>query len=203
MRVWVSTACRFGLASLRVLENAFLRAFVGAERSVELLQGPPSRGDVRCDDRESKPIHVLAKTFVVALEGQDLVRELGVQTMKRGEDYLLFDSEVCVERALEPKHRRFAVPPLPFPERLRDIADEDIELPVLKRDARSLAREPFPQSRLIPVMAAHTVLSGGVTDLVSQGRISGSMPDASRRRWAISRRRPCEASLTSCVTAGS
>ncbi len=41
---------RSGLASLRVLENAFLGALVSTERSVELLQGPPSRGDVRCDD---------------------------------------------------------------------------------------------------------------------------------------------------------
>ncbi len=138
---------------------------MSTERSVELLQGPPSRGDVRCDDRESKPIHVLAKPFVVALEGQDLICEIGVQTAKRGEDYLLFDSEVCVERALEPKHPRFAIPPLPSLERFRDLADEDIELPVLRRDARFLARAPYPQSRLIPVMAAHTVLSGGVTDL--------------------------------------
>ncbi len=176
---------------------------MSTERSVELIQGLPSRGDVRDEDRESKPIHVLAKPFVVALEGPEFVRELGVQTMKRGEDYLLFDSEVCVERALQPKHRCFAVPPLPFPERLRDLADEGIELPVLRRDARSLTREPYSQSGLLPVMAAHTVLSGGVTDLGSQGRISGSMPDASRRRWAISRRCASEAGLTSCVTAGS
>ncbi len=174
---------------------------MSTERSVELLQGPPSHGDVRFDDRESKPIHVLAKAFVVALEGEDSVRELGVQTTKPGEDDLLFDSEVCVERALEPKHRRFAVLPLPSPERLRDLADEDIELPVLRRDARSLAREPYPQSRLVPVKAAHTVLSGGVTDLGSQGAISASMPDSSRRQWAISRRRSCEAGLTFCVAA--
>ena len=175
---------------------------MSTERSVELLQGPLSRGDVRCDDRESKPSHVLAKPFVVALEGQDLICELGVQTTKRGEDYLLFDSEVCVERSLEPKHHRFAVPPLPSPERLRDLADEDIELPVLRRDARPSAREPPPQSRLLPAMAAHSVLSGGVTDLGSQGRTSASMPDASRRRRAISRRCPCEVGLTSCVVAG-
>ena len=63
--------------------------------------------------------------------------------MKRREEYLLFDSEVCVERALEPKQRRFAVPPLSSPDRLRDLADKDIELPVLKRDALSLTREPY------------------------------------------------------------
>ena len=171
---------RSGLASSRVLENAFLEPLVSTERSVELLQGPLSRGDLRCDDRESKPIHVLPKPFMVALEGQDLVRELGVQTMKRGEDYPLFDSEVRVERALEPKHRRFAVSPLPLPERLRDLADEDIELSVLSRDARSLTRKPYPQSRLAAVMVAHTVLSGGVTDRGSQGWISASMPDACR-----------------------
>jgi hypothetical protein len=84
---------------------------------------------------------------------------------------------------------------------LRDLVDEDIELPVLRRDARSLTRELHPQSRLVPVMAAHTVLSGGVTDLGSQVRISASMPDASRRQWAISRRRPCEAGLMFCVAA--
>ncbi len=142
---------------------------MSTERSVELLQEPPSRGDVRCDDRESKPIHVLAKAFVVALEGEDFVRELGVETMKRGEDDLLFDSEVCVERALEPIHRRLGVPPLHSAERLRDLADEDIELPVLRRDARSLAREPYPQSRLVPGVAAHTLLSGGATDRPPRG----------------------------------
>ena len=190
------------MASLHVLEHAFLGALVSTERSVELLQEPLSRGDVRCDDRESKTIHVLAKPFVVALEGQEIVPELGVQTMKRGEDDLLFDREMRVERALELKHRRFAVPPLPSPERLRDLADEDIELPVLRRDARPLAREPFLKSRLVPAMVAHTGLSGGVTDLGSQGRISASMPHVLLRHCAISRRRRCEAGLRSCVTAG-
>ncbi len=173
---------------------------MSTQRNVELLQGALSRGHVRCDDRESEPIHALAKSFMVALEGQEIVPELGVQTMKRGEDDLLFDREMRVERALELKHHRFAVPPLPSPERLRDLADEGIELPVLRRDAGALAREPYPQARLVPVMAAHTVLSGGVTDLGSQGRISASMPDASRRRWAISWSCPCEAGLTFCVT---
>ena len=134
---------------------------MSTERSVELLQDPLSRGHVRCDDREGEPIHVLAKSFMVALEGQEIVPELGVQTMKRGEDDLLFDREMRVERALELKHRRFAVPPLPSQERLRDLADEGIELPVLRRDAGALAREPYPQARLVPVMAAHLYTSDG------------------------------------------
>ena len=136
---------------------------MSTERNVELLQDLPRRGDVRCDDRESQPIHVIAKALVVALEGTDLVRELGVQAMERGEDYLRLDSEVCVERALEPKHRCFAVSSLPPPERLRDLADEDIELPVLRRDARSLSRVSSPQPHVVPVTAAHTVLSAGVS----------------------------------------
>jgi hypothetical protein len=170
-------------------KETFLGLLVCTERSVELHQRLPSRGDIRCDDRPGKPIQVLAKTFVVAFEGPDLVRELDVQTVKRREDDLLINSEVRVERALELIHRRLAFPPLPLPERLRDLADEGIELPVLRRDARSLAREPFSKSRLVRVMAAHTVLSGGVTDLGSQGRISTSMPHASRTQCAISRRR--------------
>ncbi len=172
------------------------------ERGVELLQVPLSRGDVRCNDCQGKPIHVLAKTFVIALERHDLVRKLGVQAMKRREDYLLFDNEVCVERALELIHSRFAVPPLPLPERLRDLADKDIELPVLRRNARPLAREPFLKSRLVPATVAHTGPSGGVTDLGSQGKISASMPHALLRHCAISLRRRCEAGLRSCVTAG-